>query len=119
MNIATRRVVFRPWLMEFLSRCFKNFKVAFWGNKSEAYMQEIVSEMLGKLKAGMNCTPCFVWSGQNCEPIEFEDGSPIAWGKPLEKVFHEWLCWNHSNTVIIDHKPCRLACNPSANVIIP
>jgi hypothetical protein len=119
LNTGSRRVVFRPWLVEFLFRCFKNFKVAFLGSKSEGYMQEIAPAMLGRLKGGTGCSPCFVWSEQDYEVIEFEDGSPIAWGKPLEKVFCKWPCWNHSNTIIIDHKACRLACNPSTNVIIP
>jgi hypothetical protein len=63
LNTGSRRVVFRPWLVEFLSNCFKNFKVAFWGSKSEGYMQEIAPAMLGRLKGGTGCSPCFVWSG--------------------------------------------------------
>jgi hypothetical protein len=50
IKTATRRVVFRTWLMEFLSRCFKYFVVAFWGSKSESYMQEIVPAMLAGMK---------------------------------------------------------------------
>jgi hypothetical protein len=43
---GTRRFVFRPWMIEFLGRCLKNFKVAFWGIKSGAYMEEVLCEML-------------------------------------------------------------------------
>jgi hypothetical protein len=67
----------------------------------------------------MSTTPCFVWSGQESEAVEFDDGTSIAWGKPLEKIFHKWPCWNFSNIVIIDHKGPRVGCNPSVNVIIP
>jgi hypothetical protein len=90
LNTGSRRVVFRPWLVEFLSMCFKNFKVDFWDSKSKGYMQEIAPPMLGRLKGGTGCSPCFVWSGQDCEAIEFEDGSPVAWGKTLDKVFRKW-----------------------------
>jgi hypothetical protein len=32
------RVIFWPGLIDFLSRCFMRFDVAFWGTKSEMYM---------------------------------------------------------------------------------
>jgi hypothetical protein len=31
---TSRRFVFRPWMIEFLGRCFKLFKVALWGIKN-------------------------------------------------------------------------------------
>jgi hypothetical protein len=37
LKIPTRRVVYRPWLADFLRRCFQHFEVAFWGNKSVVY----------------------------------------------------------------------------------
>ena len=43
---TTREFVFRPWLMEFLGKCFKFFKVAFWGTKSSEYMEEVLREIL-------------------------------------------------------------------------
>ena len=36
-------------MAEFHSRCFLNFKVAFWSSKSATYMEEIVVAMLGRL----------------------------------------------------------------------
>ena len=36
--------------MEFFFRCFKYFAVAFWGNKTKSYMQEIVLTMLVGMK---------------------------------------------------------------------
>jgi hypothetical protein len=38
LTTHNRRGIFRPWLVEFLSRCFRNFEVAFWGSKSKLYM---------------------------------------------------------------------------------
>ena len=38
----TRRFVFRPWMMEFSGRCFKMFKITFWGTKSSEYMEKIL-----------------------------------------------------------------------------
>ena len=42
----THRFGFRPWMMEFLGRCFKTFKVAFWGIKSSEYMEGFLHEIL-------------------------------------------------------------------------
>lgn len=79
MNTQIRRLVFRPWLMEFLSRCFKNFVVAFWDSKGETYIDEIAPAILARPKSDISATPCFVWSGQESEAVEFDDGASIAW----------------------------------------
>jgi hypothetical protein len=104
MKTGDRRVVFRPWLLEFLRRCFINFTVAFWGSKSECYMDEVATTVLICLKDGQS---------------DFDDGAPIYWGKPLSKVFNIWPVFNLSNIVIVDHKSFHVGCNPMANVIIP
>ena len=39
----TRRFAFRPWLIEFLDMCFKNFRVAFSGIKSLSNMEDVVA----------------------------------------------------------------------------
>jgi hypothetical protein len=119
MKTGNRRVIFRPWLLEFLRRCFINFTVAFWGSKSECYMDEVTAAVLTCLKDGQSFKPLFVWSGKDCEATDFDDGAPICWGKPLSKVFNIWPVFNLSNTVIVDHKSFRVGCNPMANVIIP
>jgi hypothetical protein len=112
-------VIFRPSLLEFLRRCFINFTVAFWGSKSECYMDEVAAAVLTCLKDGQSFKPLFVWSGKDCEATDFDDGAPICWGKPLSKVFNIWPVFNLSNSVIVDHKSFRVGCNPMANVIIP
>jgi hypothetical protein len=104
MISESRRVVFRPWLLQFLSRCFINFTVAFWGNKSECYMDELAVAVLARLKDAHSCKPLFVWSGKHCVATDFEDGEPLCWGKPLSKVFEVWPTYNLSNTVVVDHK---------------
>jgi hypothetical protein len=63
-------------------------------------MQDVVPAMLAGMKGEGEYSPLFVWSGIEAEVVDFEDGSPISWGKPLEKAFHRWPCWNYSNTVI-------------------
>jgi hypothetical protein len=118
MKTASRRVVYRPWLAQFLSKCFLYFEVAFWGSKSENYIEEIVPAMLRRSQEDIKFHPVFVWSQQDCEPIEFEGGVPILWGKPLERLFQHWPCWNKSNTLIIDHKLERVGYNRGANVIV-
>ena len=122
LTTDTRRVVLRPWLIEFLSRCFRNFEVAFWGSKSKQYMDEIVQALLAlldKIQDSRSHQPLFTWSAKECEATDFEDGLPVTWGKPLEKVFRTYPHFNLSNTVIVDHKPCRLGGNPLGNLIIP
>jgi hypothetical protein len=48
----------------------------------------------------------------------FEDRVRITWKKPLEKVLRNYPDFNHSNTVIVDHKTCRLGGNPAGNLVI-
>ena len=86
--------------MPFKIRCFINFIVAFWGNKSEWYMDEMVAAILAWLKGGKFEKSLFVWSGKYYEPTDFEDGEPIYWDKPLSKVFHLWPACDLSNTVV-------------------
>ena len=43
---TTRRCVFRPWMIDFLRRCMKKFRVAFWGIKSREYMDEVLHDIL-------------------------------------------------------------------------
>jgi hypothetical protein len=51
------------------------------------YMREIVPAILGRMKDGSKSTTVFIWSAKECKVTKFEDGIPIAWGKPLQKVF--------------------------------
>jgi hypothetical protein len=60
-----------------------------------------------------------VWSGKHCAVTKFEDGLPLEWGKPLRKVFWTYPAFNQSNTVLIDHKVCRLGGNKAENLIVP
>jgi hypothetical protein len=68
--------------------------------------------MLARMKDGGKLNPIFVWSGKECEVTKFEDGIPVTWGKPLQKVFWRYLDFSHSNTVMIDHNTARLGGNP-------
>jgi hypothetical protein len=118
MKTQTKRVVYRPGLTDFLLKCFNHFEVSFWDSKSAMYMGDIVPAMLWKVEGDKKCMPLFVWSQQEYEPIEFKDGAPTLWGKPLRRVFDQWPQWNNSNTVIIDHKLDRVGCNHGNNVIV-
>jgi hypothetical protein len=90
LKTLTRRVVCRPWMVDFLSNCFQKFEVAFWRSKSSLYMEEVVPAMLGRLRGDMQFVPLFVWSQKEYQPVEFEGGAPILWGKPLERVYEHW-----------------------------
>ena len=104
--------------MEFLGRCFKMFKVAFWGIKSSDYMEEVLGEILPVLAHLGGHNPLFTWAAKDCEIIEKNEDIQL-WGKPLTKVWEKWPCWNGTNTVIIDHHETRVNCNPAWNVIVP
>jgi hypothetical protein len=97
-----RRVIFRPGLIDFMNRCFIHFEVAFWSSKSEAYMDDIVPTILGRLKDWKTFTPLFVWSGKECDVTKWNDGMPVEWEKPLRKVYKCFPHFSEANTVIID-----------------
>jgi hypothetical protein len=82
-------------------------------------MEEVVPAMLGRLRGNMQFFFMFVWSQKECQPVEFEGGAPILWGKPLERVYEHWPRWNKSNTIIINHKVDRVGCNHGPNIIVP
>ena len=115
---STRRFVFRPWMMEFLGRCFKMFKVAFWGIKSREYMEDVLREILPVFSHLEGHKPLFTWTAKDCELIDKDEDNQM-WGKPLTKVWEKWPCWNGTNTVILDHHEPRVDCNPQWNVIVP
>ena len=118
VRTRSRRVFFRPWLVPFLSKCFLNFSVAFWGSKSKSYMDDIIPAMMKTLKPGLHFSPLFVWAGKDCEATEYEGTTPIAWGKSLRKFYNLWPRFNASNTLLIENKLSQVACNPPANVVI-
>ena len=114
----TMRIVFRPWLTEFIDRCFKNFRVAFWGIKSTPNMEDVVAEMMRKFDGSDSHKPMFCWSAKDLEEGS-ENIGVSKWKKPLSKVWGIWPEWNEGNTMIIDHLEAMVDCNPVANIIIP
>jgi hypothetical protein len=117
-KIENRRVLICPWLSELLCKCFKNFRVGFWGSKSKRYMDEMVPTLLGRVRSPEPLVPAFVWSQKECDVTQWWNNDPVAWGCPLEVVYRTWPHSNSSNTVIIDQNPSRVSCNPRANVIV-
>ena len=71
-----------PLVDRFFIRCLTIFEVAFWNSKSKVYMGEIILAMLERMKDGSKFCHVFVW-WKECEVTKFEDGDPIAWGKPI------------------------------------
>jgi hypothetical protein len=59
---TNRRVLIRSWINELLLKCFKNFKVGFWGSKSKSYMDEMVLALLKRVKSTEPLVPAFVSS---------------------------------------------------------
>ena len=64
---STRRMVFRPWLSEFIDKCFRNFRVAFWGIKSTSNMEDVVASMMRRFNGLGSHKPVFIWSAKECE----------------------------------------------------
>ena len=92
--------------------------MAFWDSKSAAYMDDVVPTMTGGNAGDLQLSPLFVWCAKDCEPMEFKGGTPIAWEKPLSKVYDKWPQFSACNTLVIDNKMSWVSCNPSANVVI-
>jgi hypothetical protein len=115
---STRWMVFRPWLSEFMDKCFRNFRVAFWGIKSTSNMEDVVASMMRRFNGLGSHKPVFLWSAKECEEAS-ENIGVSKWKKPLAKVWAMWPEWNEGNTFIIDHHRAMVDCNPEANIIIP
>ena len=115
---STRRIVFRPWLSEFIDKCFKNFRVAFWGIKSTSNMEDVVASMMRRFNGLGSHKPVFIWSAKECEEAS-ENIGVSKWKKPLAKVWAMWPEWNEGNTIIINHHRAMVDCNPAANIIMP
>ena len=114
----TRRTVFRPCLTEFIDKCFKNFRVAFWGIKSSAHMEDVLAEIMRKFKDMDTHKPLFCWSVKDLE-VDNDNIGVSKWKKPLSKVWGIWPEFNERNTLIVDHMESMVDCNPNANIIIP
>ena len=114
----THRFMFRPWVIEFINKCFKNFRVAYWGIKSLTNMEDVVAEMMRKFEGLDSHKPMFCWSAKECEE-NTEKFDTSKWKKPLSKVWGMWPEWNEGNTMIVDHIGAMVDCNPVANIIIP
>jgi hypothetical protein len=60
VQTESRKVVFRPGLREFLSKCFINFTVAFWGSKNESYTDDVLPALLGGVERSVKYCPLCV-----------------------------------------------------------
>ena len=101
LKTQRRRVVHRPWLQPFLSKCFLNFSVALWGSKSKEYMDDVVPTLMEGRKESHQFAPLFMWSGKDCKAVEFQGDMPVGWGKPLSKVYNKWPQFSPENTLIL------------------
>ena len=70
----TSRFVSMPWLIEFIGRCFENFRVAFWGINSKSYMEEVVVEIMRKFEGLDSHKSNFCRSAKECEEVIVEIG---------------------------------------------
>jgi hypothetical protein len=78
----TRRILFRPCLTVFIDKCFKNFRVTFWGIKSSAYMEDVLLEIMRKFKSLDSHKPLFIWSTKECEEV-IENSGVSRWKKTI------------------------------------
>jgi hypothetical protein len=79
---STCRMVFRPWLSEFIDKCFRNFRVAFWGIKSTSNMEDVVASMLRRFNGLGSHKPVFLWSAKECEEAS-ENIGVSKWKKTI------------------------------------
>ena len=92
--------------------------MAFWGSKSKSSINDIIPAMMERQKIGLHFSPLFMWAEKDYEATDYEGTTPIVWDKSLKKVYGMWPKFNPSNTLLIENKLSRVACNPLANVVI-
>lgn len=60
-------------MMDFLRKCFKTFRVAFWGIKNSLCMEEVLRKILPLLEHLEGHKPIYLWSRKDCEIIQKYD----------------------------------------------
>ena len=117
MRSLTRRFVFRPWLTEFINKCFRNIRVAFWSIKSNANMEDVPAEMIQKFGGLDSHNICFVGQQRNVKKLLRTLGCQS--GKNYcPKVWGIWPKKNEGNTLITNHMQAMVDYNHVANIII-
>lgn len=92
----------RPFLDEFLSFCFSNFRVAIWTSSGDKYAAAVVKAVVEQ-----HGVPEFLWSHKKCTPSlnpETFESVPV---KNLDKVKRRGF---HLDSVImVDDTPAKLS----------
>jgi hypothetical protein len=86
---TNRRILIRPLMSELLLKCFKNFKVGFWGSESKSYMDEMVPALLKRVKSAEPLVSAFVWSQKECDKTQWWNNDLVVWGCPLEAIYRK------------------------------
>lgn len=94
----------RPFLDEFLSFCFSNFKVAIWTSAGKVFADEIVKVIIEK-----HGTPEFVWSNKKCTPRFNPETYEIVETKNLAKVKNKGFPLDL--VIMVDDTPEKLSRN--------
>jgi hypothetical protein len=76
-------------MSELLLKCFKNFKVGFWGSESKSYMDEMVPALLKRVKSAEPLVSAFVWSQKECDKTQWWNNDLVVWGCPLEAIYRK------------------------------
>ena len=92
----------RPFLDEFLSFCFSNFRVAIWTSAGEEFAEEIVKSVIEK-----HGTPEFLWSNQKCTPRFNPETFETVPVKNLDKVKNKGFHLDY--VIMVDDTPEKLS----------
>lgn len=114
--------IIRPHAEEFLEFCFKYFKVvAIWSAGQKSYVEKICDFLFRNLRE-----PDIIWTRNDCDLIENEQGQIIGAKKPLEKMYKAMqvnnsdINMNEKNTYIIDDRLITFQdTNPKNGILIP
>ena len=91
----------RPYVDEFLSYCFKNFKVAIWTSAGDVFAQEIYHKLIKPVGK-----PLFIWSSARCTPTLNPENFETIEVKNLDKVKKKGF--SLSKVIMVDDTPEKL-----------
>jgi len=102
----------RPFVDEFLQKCFDQYRIAIWSSADDEYVKEVVAQLVPtKIKLE------FIWTRLNCsikivrKPLldEFDYGGVYKehqWIKPLRRIKQKGI--GIKSMLIIDNSPYKV-----------
>ncbi|XP_052731165.1 uncharacterized protein LOC108325832 [Vigna angularis] len=125
-NLNLISVFKRPFYLDFLKFCFKNFEVGLWSSRLEKFVGRDIDYLIPPF---FKNKLVFCWDGSYCTQFWiYEQGKKsVVYSKDLRKLWQKddpnlpWnkLYYNESNTLMLDVCPYRGRLNPRTTSVYP